>query len=396
MKMTTVIASLFALTTTWTLPTFADASEAILVKSGTTYDTRKSDQIHCRNIVRQADDDDLPQSDIPVGYAMPTSGAGGVPGVAGGAIAGLIIFWIEEGKAMNRGEELCMRNLGYRSLQITPEETAAYSKLSPEKKKDWERDFLESDLQARIAALDSPPLVPRLPPYRDASVRFGGLDMEGLELTKTPVHEGDVVLTGKARRARTATLVTPVETQDGAVRVAAEPGTVFHQVDYRRQAEPLLRLNGATWCGPVHQLSNGNSAKDFYCFVGRDNGYEVFRPSGQPWLAGPYAGGFALPLYTRPITLEERAQDDLGPMDFNLRVIDIGNNSVRLAADVTHDGKKATVWDREIHFDKNKTAILPLWDKRLILTQTTRKELTVEFTADGDGHDWRVGRIPYQ
>jgi hypothetical protein len=204
------------------------------------------------------------------------------------------------------------------------------------------------------------------------------------------------VLTGHAKRARTATLVTPIETQSGAVRVAADPGTVFHQVDYRRQAEPLLRLDGATWCGPVHQLSNGNSAKDFYCFVGRDDGYEVFRPSGQPWLAGPYAGGFALPLYTTPIKLEERPQDDLGAMDFNIRVLDIGNRSVRLAADVTHDGKKSTVWDRQIYFDsKNKTATLPLWDKRLTLTQTTREEVTAEFT-DGDGRDWRVGRIPYQ
>ena len=390
----------FALAVLAGLGTQAGAARApisILVKPSGSYDARTADIARCHKIAHDANDSDLPQGDMPIGYAMPSGAAGGgVPSVAGAAIAFLIIGLIEENEAVGRGEELCMHNLGYRLVPLTPEEAHVYSKMTSSSQKiDWQRKFLESDLSARLEAVNPPPLVPRLPEYRDGPMRSGGLQFDGLTLTAPEVKEGQDVLTGTATRWRTAVLVTPIETKEGAVRVAADPGTVFHQVDYRRQRDPLLRLDGATWCGPVRQLSNGNSAKDFYCFTGRENGYEVFRPSGKPWLAGPYTGGFMLPLYDQPIKLEERAQDDLGPLDFRIKLMEATSRHVRLAAEVIHDDKHVTLWLRDFSWDKTGKAVLPLWDKRLVLTRGAKDSVKAEVTADGDGHDWRAGDLIY-
>jgi len=367
---------------------------SIMVKPGGSYDARIADTARCQKIVHEADDADLPQPEVPINYAMPNGAAGGgAPAVAGAAIAFLIIGLIEENEAAGRGEELCMHNLGYRKLHLTPDETKAYARLGLREKHDWERKFLDSDLGDRIKAATVVPVVPRLPDYQDAPRRTGGLQLDELAAVAGDVHEGQNLLTGTARRVRTAVLVTPIETKDGAVRVAADPGTVFHQVDYRRQADPELRLDGATWCGPVRQLSNGLSAKDFYCFTGRDNGYEVFRPSGQPWLAGPYSGGFSLPVYAEPITLQERAQDDLGPLEFAIRADEITARHLRLSAVVAHSGKHVVLWVRQFAWDKAGKAVLPLWDQKLTLTRLSDKAVKAELTNDGDGHDWRAGEL---
>ena len=121
----------------------------------------------------------------------------------------------------------------------------------------------------------------------------------------------------------------------------------------------------------------------------------MFRPSGKPWLAGPYTGGFMLPLYDQPIKLEERAQDDLGPLDFRIKLMEATSRHVRLAAEVIHDDKHVTLWLRDFSWDKTGKAVLPLWDKRLVLTRGAKDSVKAEVTADGDGHDWRAGDLIY-
>lgn len=388
-KRYTALAAVLALLPLSAKPSVAETAVSVLVKSGATIEARAADLKRCEDIADNADDRDLPAAGRPVGYGGAYAG-GGVGAVAGAAVAGIIIGLIEESEARGRGQEMCMYNLGYRAVPLIGDEAKAYAKLPPAKKRAWETEFLATDLSARLAPLMEH-RVPRLPEYRDGPMQTGGFQFDGLVLAAPQVQKGDDLLKGTLTRWRTATLVTPIETEEGPVRVAADAGTVFHQVDYRRQREPLLRLDGATWCGPVRQLSNGISAKDFYCFVGRDNGYEVFRPSGQPWLAGPYLGGFALPLYTKPIELEERTADDLGPIDFRIKIVEVTRGHIQLAAEAMGQGKTVRLWLRELSWDKAGKAVLPLWDKRLVLTRGNDKSISAELTNDGDGTDWRFG-----
>jgi len=370
----------------------ARSPASIQVKPGGNYETRVADLKHCEAVASAADSLDLPPGDRPVGYSMGYAGGagGGIGATAGVAIAGIIIGLIEESEARGRGEQLCMFNLGYRLLPLSEVESAVYTKLGIAKRHDWERAFLDSDLTERIKANDPPPRVPRLPDYRDGPMRSGGLEFSGLSLAAPVVRQGDDVVKGSVTRWRTAVLVEPISPGDGPVGVEADTGTVFHQVDYRRQRDPLLRLDGATWCGPVKQVANGIKAKDFYCFTGRADGYEVFRPSGQPWLAGPYLGGFSLPLYTKPIKLEERANDDLGVLDFRIQIVEVTRNHVQIAGDVLRGGKQVRLWLREFSWGKTGKAVLPLWDKRLVLTKAADNTVKADLTADGDGRDWRA------
>lgn len=365
----------------------------VLAKANASIAGRANDQQKCAEVVERAPSRDYPEGDgsflVPNGSA---AGEGGVPAVAGVAIAGLIFGLIELGRAEDRAQSLCMRNLGYVELPLTPDEAATYKKLSLRDRAGWEATFLSSDLEARVKAVVTPK-VPRLPGYRDEPMEQGGLKIEAetLVLAASQIDETGNVVTGTAIRSRTATLITPLETKDGPVRIAADAGTVFHQVDYRPQSEPLLRTDGATWCGPVRQMSGGNVAKDFYCFTGFDDGYRIYRPTGQAWMAGPYADGFMLPSYTSEIKLEEREQDDLGPLDFSIAVNEINHRSVDLAAYVKHAGKRVLVFKRRVEFATNGQAILPLWTMRLILTRTAHGGVTAELKQDGDGKGWRAG-----
>jgi len=288
-----------------------------------------------------------------------------------------------------------MYNLGYRVFAMTPAEITTYAKVPQGKQKQWLRDFMPADIQARLEPLMQK-IVPRLPAYEpDAPLADGAIRISNLTLAESEIRDKGVVVKGSATRRRTAVLVTPIETKEGAVHLAADPGTVFHLVDYRPQKEPLLRQDGATWCGPMRQMAAGNVAKDFYCFTGRDYGYEVYRPSGKPWLSGPLTNGLILPLYQQPIKLEERAEDDLGSMDLDLRVVAVESSRVLIAAEVRHGGETVRLWLRRIRFEKN-VAVLPLWDAKLTLTRQANKSLKAELSHDGDGKDWRAGDLsPY-
>jgi hypothetical protein len=221
----------------------------------------------------------------------------------------------------------------------------------------------------------------------------GGLKIDAASLSPVASEidgHGDIV-TGTASRSRTALLTTPIKTTAGNILLSADSGAVFHQVDYRTQQDPLLRVQSATWCGPVVETANGNTAKNFYCFTGREHGYEIYRPSGQPWFAGPYAGGFVLPFYDQPIVLQEREHDDLGSLEFTITVVAVERSSLDLAASVHHAGKNVPVWSRTLDFDKTGTAVLPLWSDRIQFTQDGPHRVKVRLSHDGDGTSWRIG-----
>jgi len=365
----------------------ASGPVSVRAKPGGSYEQREADEERCNKLAQEARIGDLPPSNsptpqIPYNYAYSPAA-----NMAGSFVALIIIGGIQEAEMRDHAEELCLKNLGYRMVPLTPGEASEYARLSSSKKSEWERKFLGSDIAARYDAVFQP-AVPPLPDIPDGPMRQGGLQFDGFAVAAKLIGNHDLLLTSKATRVRTAVLTTPIETKEGDIRIVADPGTVFHLVDYRHQVDPLLRPDGATWCGLVHQLSKGNSTEATYCFVGREDGYEVFRAGGESWFAGPAANAQPLPRYREPIKLEERAQDDLGPLDFDITVLAINKVHVLLSAGVTHDGKRVELWQRYLNWNQHKKAVLPLWDRRVTLTIDGRL-MDAELESGGDGSDWR-------
>lgn len=367
---------------------FADNQVIVLAKAGATYDMRAADQDRCSAIVQKAPLSDLPPPDHPMAY--PVVYGGGAAGVAGTFFADSLIKEEQIAEARSAGEKVCIHNLGYIDVPLTADEASAYHKGSHEA---WERAFMAGDLTARIKAMNIP-VVPPLPPYRDDPMSQGGIKIDAASIAlATTTNDGEgPVLTGKAVRYRTATLVTPIATTAGDVLLTAPAGTIFHQIDNRSQREPLLRKLSATWCGPVHQTAKGVEAEDFYCFIGRNDGYEIFHPSGQEWYAGPYTDGLLLPRYTQPIRLEERTvADDLGPLDLTVEVDDIHKTWIDFSAYVAKDGKKSKIWWRRVMFNAKGEAVLPLWNQRLQIAHIGEhgSRVKLALTQDGGGQSWR-------
>lgn len=364
----------------------ADAT-TILTKPGATYETRAADQQRCLGAAQLA-----PVTDVPPDHPHPAVVVygGGVGGALGSAIAEEAQDEEDVRQGRREAEQKCLRYLGYVQLPLTATEAADYDHLSTKDQAAWEKTFLATDLSARLAPLIKPS-VPPLPDYRAEKATHGGLKIDTASLTIAAAEvttQGDIIA-GKATRWRTAILKTPIDTGDGNVRVTADAGTVFHQVDYRTQYEKLLRNPGATWCGPAMEAAGGNTAKSIYCFTSGADGYDVYRPTGQDWFAGPHRDGFTLPSYHLPIVLEERAQDDLGPIDFVITVTSMKSHVVQLKAYLKRDGKQVEVWSRALAFNSRGQTIVPLWDRRLWLTRTSSDTVKADLTNDGDGTSWR-------
>jgi len=199
-----------------------------------------------------------------------------------------------------------------------------------------------------------------------------------------------VAVSGEISRVRTAVLAEPFATTEGFVRIAGEAGAVFHQVDYRPQQSPLLRVQGATWCGPVRQVSDtGRGAPDVYCFTTQIDGYDVHRPTGYAWLVGPYRGGLVLPRFREPIVLQERERDDVGPFALQIKVVKTTASRLDLAAYALREQQRVLLWERRLAFDAEGDAALPLWTRRAVFTKAAVNEVTVRLDDLGDGRGWR-------
>ena len=363
---------------------------AILARPDGDFAAWQADHARCHEVVGAARIDDLP-----VGNPVPGGPVtGDMSTVIGASIAFAIVGLIETDHQRRLAETLCLRNLGYGLVRLTPQEDETFRRqLSPESIDHWREAFLAQDLKTRLAAALTP-VVPRLPAYRDAPYTQGGLKVDAASLAAPagPVEARGLVLAGKATRWRTAALTQPFQTQSGFIRVAGVPGAVFYQVDMRPQREPLLRQDGATWCGPVTQSApRGAASVEVYCFAGRDDGYEIYQTSGYDWFGGAYGQGFTLPRFTDPIVLRERDADDLPPMDFTVRAATIKARYIDLEATVARKGSEVVLWSRRLKFDATGAAVLPLWDRRLVLTRLGADAVAAALDSRGDGRGWREG-----
>jgi hypothetical protein len=374
----------------------ADARSAgattILAKPGATFEIRAADRQRCSDAAEREPGSDMQPARPHPGVII--IGTGSFAAGVGGALATLVINEAlaekDTRESSREATQKCLRYMGYVELPLTAAEAAEYDRLSSSEQTAWEKTFLAGDLSARLNPLTTP-RVPPLPFYRDEKGTHGGLkiDTASLAITTADVTgQGDIVA-GKAVRWRTAILKTPIDAGDANVRVTAEAGTVFHQVDYRTQYEKLLRNPGATWCGPAMEAAGGQTARNVYCFTTGTEGYDVYRPSGQDWFAGPHSGGFTLPIYGKPIVLEERARDDLGPLGLTITVTAVKKRVVQLKALLWRDGNKVEVWNRALVFNSRGQAVVPLWDRRLWLTHTASDTVRADLTNDGDGTGWR-------
>lgn len=374
----------------------AAASPGILAKAGGDFEARRRDQTRCEAIASKARSQDLP------GYEtgpMPNGAQGGLYGVAGAAIAGLLIGAMEKDKARGRAEAFCLSNLGYGVVPLTAEEANAYGKLTGGARDDFERAFLAQDLLKRLEAVLAPK-VPPLPAYAEGPGVQGGLkvDLKSLKAADGPVAAEGVAATGRMMRWRTATLEAPFKSDAGQIRIAVEAGTVFHQVDYRPQHSPLLRTPGATWCGQARQTTAAAAANapsqgtlEIYCLTSQADGYDLFRPTGFAWLAGPYRDGFVLPRLTTPVVLRERESDDLGELRLEIRVVEIRTRSVTLEGRALREGKSVRLWTRRLEFDADGRATLPMWSHRLVLARSGDTAVVAVLEDQGDGRGWREG-----
>lgn len=372
------------------------AEGGILAKIGGDFDTRSRDRELCRHVAADANTDELPGME-PV--AMASGAQGGGYAVAGAAIANLLFLAVAIDHGRTRAVAFCLRNLGYEIAPLTPVEAAAYASLTGAARDAFERTFLAQDLAPRLTPLLTP-TVPPLPPFAAGPGVQGGLkiDLSSLKAADQPVAEGEVAVSGAMARWRTAVLESPLKSPSGKVMVAAGPGAVFHQVDYRPQRAPLLRTQGATWCGPVRQttattsgVTAADGAEELYCFTSQADGYDVFHPGGFAWLAGPYRSGFVLPRLTDPIVLRERDQDDLGSIGVEIRVATVTRDRVTLEGKAVRNGKSVDLWSRRLAFDASGQAILPLWSRRLIIRRSGGRAVTASVDDRGDGHGWREG-----
>jgi hypothetical protein len=363
---------------------------ALLARAGTSPSQRAADEADCKRLVDKAPGSDMPAVERTMMGGSP--GDAGLPGVAGVAIVGLIFGMIENGRAETRGVALCMQNRGYVPVPLTAAEQKAYQALPPAQRGGWEQTFLGGDLDARIAEA-ARPLVPPLPDYIDQPQMIGGLwfDVDNFVAAPAAVREGGSVLSGTLQRVRTAVLAADFASSEGPVTIAGKAGAVFHQVDYRPQREPVLREPGATWCGPVAQRSGGAEAPSVYCLTSGQYGYQAFRPSGFAWLAGPAGAGFRLPLLRQPVSFAEREADELGPIDFAIRLDQVRVGSLTLSAVASRGGQKVRIWERRLKPDRDGRYSVALWQRRLVLTVDVGLNVTAQL-APGDGTNLRDSR----
>lgn len=376
------------------LPALADG---VLAKIGGDYDQRELDRSRCRAIAHEARADELPGME-PV--YMASGAQAGAYGVAGAAIANLIMFSIAKDRARGRAEAFCLNNLGYAIAPLNAQEAAAYDGLPTARREAFERTFLAQDLSDRLTPVLTPK-VPPLPPFIAEPDAQGGLKLDVVSLAAAdgPATKGGVVARAQMTRSRTAVLEAPFRSPQSQVMVAGEAGAVFHQVDYRTQRAPLLRSQGATWCGPVRQTTAQQSgvapaegAQEVYCFTSQPDGYDTYRPSGFAWLAGPYRSGFVLPRVTQPIILKERPQDDVGPIGLEIKIADLWRDRVVLEGRAARGERSVELWKRSLTFDAAGQAVLPLWSHRLVLQRSGEAAVTAVVDDRGDGSGWREDR----
>lgn len=375
----------------------AQASErpvSILARAGGSLAEREADQLRCEALAQRA-----PQTDLPQGGDLASAmGRGGhaygrqpVPQVQGTTIGGLMNVVpgaVELERARDLAAEFCLSNLGYAPVSLTPEEADAFRRLHGGRKRSWEEQFLASpDTAARIAALRASP-ARDLPGYRAEPETLGGIriDVRSLTATQGVVQRGGVAASGAAARWRTAEIAEPFEARISSGVLTAPAGVVFHQVDFRPQAEPLLRDPAATWCGPLTETNRvGAQATEVWCFTPQPDGYTLFRATGHAWQAGVYNHGPVFVGVREPLVLREREADAMS-LAFDIRVSSLTASNVILEGVVRHGDEQVVLWRQQIPMRARATRSLPLWSRRLHLARVENGvTVLLDDTGTGEG-----------
>lgn len=359
----------------------------ILARAGGSVAERSVDVGRCEQVAGRAPASDLPRE----GGQASAMGYGGYYGSAegaiGSAIAMLIIGAIETDRARGQAAKFCLSNLGYAEVPLTANEAAQFRGLRGDAKLEWENAFLAS-ANDRIAALRTS-VVPELPAYLAAPATQGGLrfDLASMSVAPDPVAPGAVLASGRASHWRTAEVVEPFRYVWEGLTLVAEPGAVFHQVDYRPQTEPLLRDQGATWCGPVIETTQGSTSTQVWCFTYQRAGYTVFRPTGYAWQAGPYRDGIALAAVQAPLKLREREPADLD-LAFEIRASEMNSSRLVLEGVVRNGSRSVVLWRQQFALRPGGNLTLPLWTHRLRVSRD-RSTITAVLDDQGDGSGLR-------
>jgi len=297
-----------------------------------------------------------------------------------GLVGLLLIPGLSDGSIVADATAACMAERGWSYLTLTSAEYRGLIGLQGKARSQWLDRFYASGIEARVAAAMPPPFIP-LPPIRRGPYQVGGLRLDPARMTLAagPVRPKQALVSGVAGYAGTARLTRPLTSKFGPNTWTAEPGTVFHQLDY----EP----GGAGyWCGPLTGRGIAGAATTTWCFTNLYKSYYVNVGWQRSWLVATFPNPAGLKTVS-PMSLEVMDQPSPMALDWTLEVLSLKSRAVLLRAMVRHDGKELEVWRAERPLDAWGEARLPFWDRTLVLTRRGAA-VSAAWGEDGDGSGW--------
>jgi len=291
----------------------------------------------------------------------------------------------ENEKARTQGLDVCMRRKGYARIGLNADEARAMQGLSPGPARDaWIEAFLATDIDARIRRALTP-VVPSLPTAADADGRFVvraiRIDPSSLALAVGPVAAGGDIVGGRATPRRTAIATAEIQEKTGLVTHRHAVGTVFQEYLEPVPWDPSVSDDRTAWCTFLR-------GERFECIRSTLKGYEVADGYGRAWLVG-HADGTNIYTHpwTNPITLEVQPDDRSQSFALHLVASKITDEGIYVLAKAEKDGGTVDVWAAALKFDAGGVAMLPFWDRTLVLTRDD-KAVRATFQPRTDGKGW--------
>lgn len=323
-------------------------------------------------------------------YLQAPAGDYSLEGAAGAAIATLIVGAVRTASARDRGMIICMRKKGFAYLPLTPDEDAAYTKQAEGAARDaWLDAFLAAIPEARVSEALRP-VHPPLPAGDHAPFMVGPvrLHSDSLKLGEGTLGYGSALVTARATRRATASVRAAADV--GVLpptilraRGTAQTGAVFHQINY--SGPPGAAEEDRTmWCGPV-EMPKG---RKLICVTSHFTGQRIAMATGPAFFAAPDPDYSQVRLDIRtPLDLELLPPETSPVFDVELKAGWVTKRDISLWAVLTYEGKAVDVWSGARDFDADGRAILPFWDRDLVMTRDG-KGVTVAFRPRTDGLGW--------
>jgi hypothetical protein len=298
-----------------------------------------------------------------------------VLGPVGGALAESLESEMYTPKAQAAARDRCLFRAGFRAIALTPSEAGDLAaQKGPQNVAAWVGAFYGArDFPARLTVASPPPL----PEANDEPWTYGAVRFDPDSLRAVPSAKvGDDVLTGHVAYRRTARLAGEVTFElEGTGRIAA--GAILHQAVFPSEADGAERTY---WCGPFR----GPVATLGACARNDPDGYAMFYDKGAKWLATDIDTGHEASVTTAVFRLEPMPDNSPGAMDFRLELRKLRSDQITLEAFVASGRDEETLWRRAVPFGSDGRAIVPFWNRRLILSRDAGG-VSVQLAADGDG-----------